>query len=118
MIFAEQIYQNWNDIMNLALTNTSSEIQITQFNQEISIKNTLVTSLNILVMKRILDTIQKEGRINRTNLAGKAGLNYLSCSRYINTLVLFGWIRILPNYNYVVITEKGMGMRRTLEILN
>ncbi|MFY9300567.1 MAG: winged helix-turn-helix domain-containing protein [Candidatus Nitrosotenuis sp.] len=98
--------------------NKSSNLEITQFNQ-INIKKILATSLNILVIKRILAIVHQEGRINRTNLAGKTGLNYVVCSKYVSTLVLFGLLRILSDYNqYIVITERGIEIKKSLEILN
>lgn len=97
------------------------EIQIAgEFNyhtRKFNIKKTLAMSLNLFVIKRILDITQNDGSSNRTNLAGKTGLNYAVCSRYVNTLVLFGWLRLRSGYN-VAITEKGIEMSKTLEILN
>ncbi len=98
--------------------NKLSKLEIIKFNQTINIKKALTTSLKLLVIKRILDVIQRDGRINRTNLAGKTGLNYVSCSRYVNTLVLFGWLRIQSDCNHIAITERGIEIRRVLEFSN
>lgn len=94
-----------------------SGLEFIQSTHKFNIKKILTTSLNLLVIKRILDITQNEGRSNRTNLAGKAGLNYAGCSRYVNTLVLFGWLRLRADYN-VTITERGSEMSKVLEILN
>jgi predicted transcriptional regulator len=98
-------------------TTKSLKAEIVQFNQEINNKKALANSLKLVVIKRMLDITHQEGRINRTNLAGKTGLNYAVCSRYVNTLVLFDWLRIRADYD-VIITERGIEMSDALKILN
>lgn len=95
----------------------SLKTEIAQFNQESNDKKALTNSLKLVIIKRMVDIIRQEGRINRTNLAGKTGLNYAVCSRYVNTLVLFGWLRIRADYN-ITITERGIEMCDALKILN
>ncbi len=94
-----------------------SGLEFSQPTHRFNIKKTLATSLSIFVIKRILDIIHQQGRINKTNLAGKTGLNYAVCSRYVNTLTLFGWLRIRTG-RIVTITESGIVMSDALEILN
>lgn len=99
--------------------NKSSKLEVATFNLDINPKKAFASSLNMLVIKRMLDIIHQDGRTNRTNLAGKTGLNYITSVRYVNTLVLFGWLRIMPDYNqYVVITERGIEIKKALEILH
>ena len=72
-------------------------------------KQLCATSIKIEVLKRMLTTLHENGHINRTNLAGRAGLNYSNCIKYINLLRLLGWVEVIyDNGHYVVITEKGV----------
>ena len=66
-------------------------------------------SIKIKVLKRLLAVLRENGFVNRTNLAGKAGLNYHNCIRYLNLLQLLGWVEMIDeNCNFVTITEKGV----------
>jgi len=57
----------------------------------------------------MLTTLHENGHINRTNLAGKTGLNYSNCIKYINLLKLLGWVQVIyDDGHYVAITEKGI----------
>lgn len=57
----------------------------------------------------MLTTLLENGRIKRTNLAGKTGLNYSNCIKYVNLLQLLGWVEVSYDDNhYVGITEKGI----------
>ena len=72
-------------------------------------KQLCATSIKIEVLKRMLTTLHENGHINRTNLAGRTGLNYSNCIKYINLLRLLGWVEVIyDNGHYVVITEKGV----------
>jgi predicted transcriptional regulator len=78
-------------------------------------KTTLANTLNIDVMIRILKTLLENDKIKRTNLAGKAGLNYVKCIKYLNLLHRLELIKVIfDDSQHVVITEKGI---RTLELL-
>ena len=72
-------------------------------------KKRYADTFSIHVMMRILGTLHENGRTNRTNLAGKAGLNYNKCIKYINLLLKLGWIKVIFDDTYnLVITEKGI----------
>ena len=72
-------------------------------------KKLYATTIKIDVLRRLLATLHENGRTNRTNLAGKTGLNYGNCIKYINLLRLLGWIELIYNDGYyVTITEKGV----------
>jgi CheY-like chemotaxis protein/predicted transcriptional regulator len=49
-------------------------------------------SFSFDVTKRILDALSKHGRIKKTNLATKTGLNYNVCRRYIRMLKILEWL--------------------------
>ena len=64
---------------------------------------------------KILDQLYENGHINRTNLAGKTGLNYSTCLKYINLLQLMGWANLDHDIvNYVTISEKGIEFMNSL----
>lgn len=80
-----------------------------------SIKKAYVTTFSIIVITRILLTLQEYGPIKRTNLAGKTGLNYTACIRYINLLEKLLWIEIISdNYQSITITQKGEEVMKLL----
>ncbi|MGH9993606.1 MAG: hypothetical protein ACREAZ_13425 [Nitrososphaera sp.] len=60
-------------------------------------------------MKRILITLSENGKTKRTNLAGKTGLNYIVCVRYINLMKILGWIKVVTHdeSEYVSVTHVG-----------
>jgi CheY-like chemotaxis protein len=63
------------------------------------------------VLNRILTVLADQGKIRRTNLAGKTGLNYLVCLRYINFMKTLGWLDVVTDSDeseYVQITAVGM----------
>ncbi|MEO9362580.1 MAG: response regulator [Nitrososphaera sp.] len=66
-------------------------------------------SFSFDVTKRILDTLEAGGPINKTNLAQKTGLNYNVCLRYIKMLQLLGWIemRSSDKGDHISVTEIG-----------
>ena len=66
-------------------------------------------SFSISVVRRLLKLLVEHGAgLNRTNLAGKAGLNYGSCVRYVDLLVLLRWVTLSQvNGNLVYITRSG-----------
>jgi CheY-like chemotaxis protein/predicted transcriptional regulator len=49
------------------------------------------------VIKRILTVLSDQGRTKRTNLAGKTGLNYIVCVRYINFMKTLGWLELVQD---------------------
>src|SRR5437899_5670194 len=84
--------------------------------QSVQNKKTAYTAtFNIGVVTRILLNLQEYGRLNRSNLAGKTGLNYGKCIKYINLLQKLGWIEIIfDNYQSIIITQKGMETVKSL----
>jgi CheY-like chemotaxis protein/predicted transcriptional regulator len=72
-------------------------------------------SFSIVVMRRILNVLADAGSIRKTNLAGRTGLNYPNCVRYIELLQLLGWVRTSNDGSYsVVVTEQGRHYRSLL----
>jgi len=75
------------------------------------------SAFNINIINRILVAIREKGRVNRTNLAGMAGLNYNQCIKYVNLLRLLGWIDVVVDDSYqIVITEKGIEIIQRLNL--
>jgi predicted transcriptional regulator len=74
-------------------------------------------TFSIHIINRILLALQEKGRINRTNLAGMAGINYKQCVKYVNLLLQFDWIRIASEDSHLIvtITEKGIDMIERLD---
>lgn len=72
-------------------------------------KKLYATTIKIAVLRRMLATLRENGHLNRTNLAGKTGLNYANCIKYLNLLQLLGWIEVIYNDGYyVTITQMGI----------
>ena len=72
-------------------------------------KKLYATTISIDVLRRMLATLHENGRLNRTNLAGKTGLNYGNCIKYLNLMQLLGWVEMIyDNAHYMVITERGI----------
>ena len=66
-----------------------------------------IFSIDVII--RILSTLRENGRLNRTNLAGKTGLNYKQCVKYIALLQTIEWVRVIIDRNhYTIITERGI----------
>lgn len=77
------------------------------------------SSFSIVVIRRILDALVESGRIKKTNLAGKTGLNYPNCIRYIGLLELLGWVRISNDgKNHIQLTEQGIHFRTILSSID
>lgn len=72
-------------------------------------------SFSIVIMRRILDVLADAGGMKKTNLAGKTGLNYPNCVRYIELMKLLGWVRTSTDGAYsVFVTEQGRHYRYLL----
>lgn len=84
-----------------------------------SLQDTLSsTSLNMGVALRILSILREHGHTNKTNLAGKSGLNYSRCVKYVKILMMLGWIKIVfDDDNYLAITDKGIEIVNRLSIM-
>lgn len=78
--------------------------------EQILTKNQISSyAFNIKIACRILSILVENGRINRTNLAGKSGLNYNRCVKYTEILLRLGWARIIfDDSNYLAITNNGL----------
>ncbi len=78
-------------------------------------KKALSRTFNIIIVKRILHQLYENGRLKRTNLSGKTGLNYNNCIKYTNLLKMLGWIEIIYDAGYyITITQKGKEILDTL----
>jgi CheY-like chemotaxis protein/predicted transcriptional regulator len=80
-------------------------------------------TLSSEVMKRILSSLLEDEKMKKTNLAGRAKINYGMCVKYAKFLEKMGWIEIRPEqgindgniFEYLSLTSQG---RKTLEVLN
>jgi CheY-like chemotaxis protein/predicted transcriptional regulator len=73
------------------------------------------SSFSFVVIRRILDVLSNVGQMKKTNLAGKTGLNYPNCIRYIELLSALGWVRSSNDgENHIYLTENGMYFRSLL----
>lgn len=71
-------------------------------------------TFNIIIVKRTLEVLQ-QGRLKRTNFAHMAKLNYGQGMKYVNLLLLLGWVHIVRDDGYYIsITESGMEMAQRL----
>ncbi len=76
------------------------------------------SSFNINIIFRILSILREHGDINRTNLAGKSGLNYGRCVKYVDMLITLGWIKtVFANGTNISITDKGIEFLNSLPIV-
>jgi CheY-like chemotaxis protein/predicted transcriptional regulator len=69
-----------------------------------------IGSFTVDVLKRILLVLSDQGRVKRTNLAGKTGLNYIVCLRYISFMKTLSWVDVVIDDNqteYISITPVG-----------
>lgn len=82
-----------------------------------NLKKQHATTFNINVILRILAVLRETNKINRTNLAGRAGLNYNKCIRYVFLMQLLGWISVTSDEgHFVSITESGIDVMKRFEI--
>jgi len=82
-------------------------------------KKTYASKISINVISRILDVLHENGKTKRTNLAGKAGLSYDKCVKYVNLMLLFEWIRSSDDKDgyQLSLTDKGINIMKILENL-
>jgi CheY-like chemotaxis protein/predicted transcriptional regulator len=69
-----------------------------------------IGSFTVDVLNRILTVLSDQGKTKRTNLAGKTGLNYIVCLRYINFMKTLGWLEVVSDEDsneYVSVTPVG-----------
>ncbi|MGH7909225.1 MAG: response regulator [Thermodesulfobacteriota bacterium] len=64
---------------------------------EITAQSSPTGSFAVDVLKRILIVLSEQGKTKRTNLAGKTGLNYVVCLRYINFMKTLGWLEVVSD---------------------
>ncbi|MCI4433387.1 MAG: winged helix-turn-helix domain-containing protein [Nitrosopumilus sp.] len=80
-------------------------------------KNDYDVTINLKVLIRMLRILRENNHINRTNLAGKTGLNYNTCIKYIKFLKLFCWANVTDDgTNFVFITKGGISFIETLSL--
>lgn len=74
-------------------------------------------TVNLKLVKKILNALMENGRIKRTQLSAKTGMNYERCMKYVNTLKMIKLVEIVSNhdYGYVVITQAGKEISSLLE---
>jgi CheY-like chemotaxis protein/predicted transcriptional regulator len=60
-------------------------------------------------MMRLLSVLKENGKIKKTNLAGKTKLNYLVCMKYVGFMKAASWIRLTNDADgeYISVSEKG-----------
>lgn len=70
-------------------------------------------------IKRILEILAENGRVKRTQLSAKTGMNYDRCMRYINILKLIKMVEVVVenNCNYIIITQTGMEIINALDYI-
>lgn len=66
-------------------------------------------SFSVDVLRRILVVLSEHGQMRKTNLAGKTGLNYNVCLKYVSFMRMLSWIdtSIKDQVEYIKITEMG-----------
>jgi CheY-like chemotaxis protein/predicted transcriptional regulator len=75
-------------------------------------------SFSNAVIKRILQVLIENGQLKKTQLAGKAGINYAMCLKYINFLSRLQWIELTKDANgaqLVTISMDGIANLKRLE---
>jgi CheY-like chemotaxis protein/predicted transcriptional regulator len=74
-------------------------------------------SFSVAVIERMLRVLYEHSPgINRTNLAGKTGLNYGTCIRYVDLLLILKWVNISQEYGgRVFLTEVGKEFMNSLQ---
>lgn len=74
-------------------------------------------SFSVSVLKRVLMALDEcGGSINRTNLAARTGLNYGTCVKYLDLLVLLGCVNFRHDPpGHVSITGPGRGLKSVLQ---
>lgn len=80
-------------------------------------KKRYAAKISINVIVRIFDVLYEDGKIKRTNLAGKAGLSYDKCVKYVNLMLLFKWIRFSDDDDgyQLSLTDAGINIMKMLE---
>ena len=70
-------------------------------------------------MKKILDILLENGRIKRTQLSAKTGMNYERCMKYVHTLKMIHLVEVISDndYGYIVITQAGREIFNLLDIV-
>ena len=74
-------------------------------------------SFSISVVRRILKVLEEnDPGMNRTNLAGKAGLNYGTCVRYVDLLILLRWVSLSQVHGSLIyLTHAGRDFIELIE---
>lgn len=78
-------------------------------------ENTSGSSFSLVVIRRMLDVLGDSGEIKKTNLAGKTGLNYPNCMRYLELLKMLGWVKTADDgSNHISLSEQGTHFRSVI----
>ena len=86
--------------------------------RRLSGKMRLGITVNLHVIRRILEALDNGGSAKRTQLALKSGLGYSKCAKYIVLLKVFGWIDLIIDESYyAVITQSGREILKTLTVI-
>ncbi|HEU5221052.1 MAG TPA: hypothetical protein VFU58_03235 [Candidatus Nitrosotalea sp.] len=66
--------------------------------------------VDLKTVKKILEVLAVDGRVKRTQLSVKTGMNYERCMRYVHILKLIRLVEVVleNNCSYVVATQAGM----------
>lgn len=90
---------------------TSSAIEMPAY------KKKYASKISINVISRIFEVLYENGETKRTNLAGKAGLSYDKCVKYVNLMLLFEWLRSSNDNNgyQLSLTNSGINIMKILE---
>ena len=66
--------------------------------------------VDLKTIKKILEILAVNGRVKRTQLSVKTGMNYERCMRYVNILKLIRLVEVVleNNCSYVIATQAGM----------
>ena len=70
------------------------------------------------VIERLLQTLVESGPIGKTRLSGKAGVNYETCIKYVNFLVMLNLVKIVEGVDrteHVSVTSEGIEHLRKLD---
>ena len=69
------------------------------------------------VARRLLKIVYLDGKIKRTNLAMRVGINYTACTRYVAWMLEINWISLSED-NQVRLTESGLQICKRLFLDN
>lgn len=79
----------------------------------------IASKFSVHVIVRMFHVLYENGKTKRTNLSGKSGLSYNKCIKYVNLMLLLGWIRSSDDDDgyQLSLTERGAEIMKILEKL-